>query len=446
MNVLDALESIEAAPLGDRRLEALKQADSTELREILTLSLSPQITFGIKKLPELPALTVSLDDPEFDDKTWLLRLRRILGELRTRELTGNDAKERIVDFLRDCDSRQCKWAQRIIRQDLRLNIGAKDVNNTLGEGTIFQFDVPLATATLDKEGNWTVTEKNLKGRWCVQPKLDGARVVAYMPANKGQVVLYSRTGKEYKNFEPVRLKLQEINESRNSTKTMVLDGEVVAYVDDQINFQALQHNLFRKDGKETGKLRYMVWDAAYQEEWENPKASYNFRYAFARQFVEEVLGTVSGAVIRLGLVEGFDTIDPTIERMIKYNLEFAAKGFEGAILRRSEEPVALKRSKNILKVKTFVDDEAETMGIYDGEGKRAGLPGGLTGKMKSGNIFNCGSGFSDDQLKEIQKLAKQGKLPKYFTYKYQPPLTDAGLPRFGIFKGFRHEDDIESAR
>ncbi len=58
MNVLQALESMEQAAQGNARLDALKMADSSELRKVLTLALSPDITFGVKKLPEpLPAVS-----------------------------------------------------------------------------------------------------------------------------------------------------------------------------------------------------------------------------------------------------------------------------------------------------------------------------------------------------------------------------------------------------
>lgn len=432
MNVLEALESMESAPLGNARLEALQKADSPDLRKMLTLALSPQITFGLKKLPEPWTYDTGEEPAKLDDDTWRPVLLKILDRLKERELTGTEAKTEVAKFLAACTETQRKWSERIIKQDLRLNIGAKDVNNALGEGTIFQFTVPLA------EDFAKVDPKHFKGRWAVEAKLDGARCVAYLPANKGKVVLYSRTGKEYINFESVRLKLQEINDTRNPVKGMVLDGEIVSYVGDRIDFQALQHTLFRKDGVESGRLRYLVFDGSTQADWENPKKTYEERYKTTREFIADCLQSVAGAVSKIGMVDMFVTIDPDRERMLKHSREFVEKGYEGAMFRKVDEPVLLKRSRSLLKVKSFQDDEAELLGTVGGTGKYDGILGALQCRTKAGKEFEIGSGFTDEQRRTYWRT--RNELPKQVSFKYQE-LTDDGIPRFPIFKGFRSEDD-----
>ncbi len=430
MNVLEALESLEAAARGNARLEALKAADSDNLRELLTLALSPQITFGVKKLPKYEDKSESFGS----GLSWSFHLKSLLRQLQARELTGNAAQDAIKKFLDLCNPTEAKWAERIIKQDLRLDMGAKDVNKVLGEGTIFQFGVPLAEKHTD------IKEDKLAGKWCVEPKLDGARCVAILPANKGRVQLFSRTGKEWMNFEPVREKLQEINNTRNPTQSLVLDGEVVVIVNDHIDFQALQHVLFKKGG-DTQHLKYLVWDATTQKEWEKPTRPYRERYEVAREFVQHALMEVPGSVARLGIVEMFETVDPDYKRMVKHSTEFVYKGFEGAMYRRSTEPVLLKRTKSLIKVKSWIDDEAEVVGAVVGNGKYAGMLGALECKSKDGKLFEVGSGFSDEQRRQYWKEHNSKKLPKQLTYKYFE-LTEDGKPRFPIFKGFRHSDDI----
>lgn len=443
-SVVEALEKIEAAALGNERLAELLKQDTKELREVLVLSLSPQITFGMKKLPEPVAVP---EASPLDDEDWLNLLRRLTKGLRFRDYTGNDAKTRVAEFLGMCTESQRKWAERIIRQDLRINLGAKDVNNVLGEDTVFQFTVPLAKPTMDPDGGWAVTEKDLKGKWCIEPKLDGARCVAYLPADKGKVQLFSRSGKEWLNFEPVREMLQKVNDTRgNSLKTIVLDGEVVSLVDDKINFQALQSVLFRKDGKQTGRLKYMIFDATFQEDWESPKKNYIDRWNFAKDFVQNSLKDVPAVLVRLGFVEMFQATDPTTAQLQKWNLEFSAKGYEGAMARRADLPVAMKRSKTLLKIKTFVEEEGQLIGAKEGEGKRRGTVGALVCKRpQTGVEYEVGSGFTDEEAKEYWEQFKAGKLSGLVTVKYQPPLTDDGKPRFPIFKGIRHPDDAEAA-
>jgi len=430
VSLISALEKLEKAPRGNARLEELKKSDSPTLRKVLTLALSPQITFGVKKLPS-PKEDAT---PFGDDSVWHRNLLRLLENLQARELTGNAAQSAISVFLGACTPAQAKWTERIIKQDLRLDLGAKDVNNALGEGTIFQFSVPLA------EDYSKANPTSLSGKWCVEPKLDGARCVAFLPPNKGRVQLYSRTGKEWLNFEPVRAKLQEINNARNPTYGLVLDGEVVVISNDNIDFQALQHLLFKKGG-DTGQLKYLLFDACTQEEWEKPTKPYRERYETARKFVEQALMDVPGSVTRLGVVDMFETVDPDPKRMLKHSTEYVHKGYEGAMYRRSLEPVLLKRSKSLLKVKSFADAEAVVVGAVMGNGKYTGSLGALQCKTSDGKLFEIGSGFSDEQRRLYWKENSAGKLPKLVSYKYQE-LTEDGIPRFPIFRGFRHEDDI----
>lgn len=435
MNVIiEALESMEAAALGNARLEALKKSDSPELRTALILTLSPQVTFGVKKLPVPSPESIAFGD----DTVWQRNLFRLLDDLKTRKLSGTGAQTAIGVFLGACSGVQRKWSERILKQDLRLNVGAKDVNSTLGEGTIFQFTVPLA------EDYAKVDPKHFGGRWAVEPKLDGARTVAWMPANRGRVVLYSRSGKEFINFESIRLKLQEINDNRNPTQDLVFDGEVVSYVNEKVDFQALQHTLFRKDGVESGKLKYLVFDGTDRTDWESPKKSYQDRYNFVSEFIKNVTMSISGVVTKIGVVSMFITTDPDKARMERYSKDFVEKGYEGAMMRRIDEPVLLKRSRSLMKVKSFLDAEALVVGLVEGTGKYDGHLGALVCELPPNKDFGVvrfeiGSGFTDEQRKVFWKGRET--LPKTLNFKYQE-LTDAGIPRFPIFKGFRSETDL----
>lgn len=431
--LLESLESIETTPLGNTRLEALLQAASPELNEYLNLALSPQITFGMKKIPEA--------DPEVgfvirNDKHWYSELKGLLKRLQKRSLTGNEAKTTIAGFLGGCTDTQAKWSKRVIQQDLRLNIGAKDVNKVLGD-VIFQFDVPLAVDF--KKAN----PKDLAGKFIIQPKLDGGRCVAYLEANGGDVTLYSRTGKEWTNFESVRKQLVEVNKQRRFHRNLdvVLDGEMVAYVDDQISFQAIQHNMSEKGGIETGKLKYLIFDCALRSDWESKaQVPYKTRFQNAQAFVRDSVEDTPLTVFKLGVVDGFQVENPTMESLEGYCTQFSLQGYEGAMCRSADTGIELKRSKRLLKVKTFLDAEAEVIGVQFGTGKHAGKAGALICKTPEGVVFELGTGFSDEQRRKFLK-EKDKIIGLYATYKYKT-LTEDRVPFHTSFKGFRNEDDF----
>lgn len=432
MNIVDALEHIEAAAQGNARLEALKKADEHcgDLRRLLFLTLSPDVTFGVKKLPAGDKKKIGFKS-EYEFEHCLFQM---LGKLRERELTGNDAQEHISNFLSDCDNLQRKWTERILRQDLRLNIGAKDVNKVLGKNTIYLFEVPLAT-------DYTkVKEKDMKGRMAIQPKLDGGRCVAILPSNGGPVMLKSRTGKEWPNFESIRTALQQYNDDRgkrNPTgRTLYLDGEVVSYVNGRIDFQSIQKTMMRKDGIEVGTLGFIVFDAAVEDEWKSPRQAYSDRLKFANFAV----GKIQSPLVTLIPSDVLE--NPTHEQLKECCKAFVEMGYEGGIARQLDKPVLNKRSKDLLKIKTFKDDEAEITGTVElqREGKGAGTLGAIGCKTKAGVAFEIGTGLTADQRAEL--WAMRDRLPgKFANYKFFE-LTNDGVPRLPVFRSLRSEDDI----
>jgi ATP-dependent DNA ligase len=435
MTVIEALEFMEKAADGNARLDALKKADRAclDLRSVLFMALSPEVTFGVKKLPAPHDAQVAM---LADDIEWLHELRDIMGALRERRLTGHDAQKRIASFLGICSKTQQKWSERILRQDLRLNLGAKEVNKVLGANTIYLFQVPLATDYAK------VKAKDLAGDWYVQPKLDGGRCVAVIPSNKNLPIrLLSRTGKDWPNFESIRKGLEPMRTyAERHGEDLWIDGEVVSMVDGQIDFQSIQKTMMRKDGVEVGALQYIVFDACSAKEWKDPTAPYLRRYDFAKALVE-AYGT-----LQVSLVPNSELLDPSVEDLEEMCRKFLDQGYEGAMLRYAQRPVVNKRSKLLIKVKLFKDDEALITGVAElqREGKGAGTLGALVCKHKNGKQFEIGSGFTAKQRDELWNLAllqPEMVVGQHVNFKYFE-LTDDGVPRFPIYRSIRHADDV----
>jgi DNA ligase-1 len=428
-NVINALEAIEGAAQGNARLQAIRDNDSPRLRRLLTLALSPDITFGVKKLPK-PVTSPVL----FDDIAWDIALESLLQELENRRLTGNAAQEAIASFLGKCTLLQSKWAERIIKQDLRMNVGAKDVNNALGETVIYIFEVPLAASYDD------VKEKDLAGTWALQPKLDGGRAVAILPGSGGRVKLLSRTGKEWGNFESIRLALQAWNDKRGTDETLYLDGEVVSLdANGRINFQQIQKTMMRKDGVEVGRLQYVIFDAATAQEWQDPQLPYSDRYNVAAATAYAISGTPTLDEAPVAFVPSTFTKTLTMADLKEVSGFWVGKGYEGAMARRADAPVKNKRSKALLKVKTFKDAEARILGKVEGQGKYTGMLGAFRCQY-NGKEFEIGSGFDDNQRQEFWEMAE---LPELVNFKFFE-LTDDAIPRFPIFRYFRSVDDVSA--
>lgn len=105
-------------------------------------------------------------------------------------------------------------------------------------------------------------------------------------------------------------------------------------------------------------------------------------------------------------------------------------GAEGLMLRNPESEYEFKRSKNLLKVKSFHDDDATIVGVQEGEGRNEGRMGALVCVLDNGTRFKVGTGFSDEQREGPPEVGER------ITFSYFE-LTDGGVPRFPVFVGVR---------
>lgn len=111
--------------------------------------------------------------------------------------------------------------------------------------------------------------------------------------------------------------------------------------------------------------------------------------------------------------------------MAKLN-KIVEQGGEGLMLHRADADFHIGRSKDLLKVKTYLDAEATVIAHLPGKGKYKNKLGALLVEMPEGQRFRIGTGFSD---------ADRGSPPPIgsrVTYKYYGK-TRKGIPRFASF-------------
>ena len=103
-----------------------------------------------------------------------------------------------------------------------------------------------------------------------------------------------------------------------------------------------------------------------------------------------------------------------------------AQGGEGLMLHLASAPYGTGRSDVLLKLKPYLDTEAEVVGRRAGKGKYAGQTGALELRTPTGLRFFLGSGLSDAQRRNPPPLGS------IVTYRYRD-LTPTGRPRFASF-------------
>jgi DNA ligase-1 len=107
-----------------------------------------------------------------------------------------------------------------------------------------------------------------------------------------------------------------------------------------------------------------------------------------------------------------------------------AEGGEGIVVRDATLPYYTGRSKNALKVKSYIDEECEVIKHNRGEGKYAQILGSLTCKMSNKRVIKIGTGFNNSQRENPPKIGA------IITFKYYG-LTSKGNPRFPVFLRIR---------
>jgi hypothetical protein len=101
------------------------------------------------------------------------------------------------------------------------------------------------------------------------------------------------------------------------------------------------------------------------------------------------------------------------------------RGYEGLMLRNPDSYYVCQRSRNLLKVKPFVDAEGVVVGYADGKGKHEGRVGALIVESNIGGKIvkhELGTGLTDSDRENPPSIGS------IVTYRYHR-LTDDGTPR-----------------
>jgi DNA ligase-1 len=124
------------------------------------------------------------------------------------------------------------------------------------------------------------------------------------------------------------------------------------------------------------------------------------------------------------------------EHVLERLAEVEQAGGEGLMLRHPSAAHRGGRTSELLKVKSFKDDEALVVGHEPGKGKHAGRLGALACRDREGKAFKVGTGFTDAQRESPPPV---GAVVTFNFFE----RTNAGVPRFPSFNRVR--PDVSAA-
>jgi len=306
----------------------------------------------------------------------------LLDYLNDRIITGHDAIKAVNRYVSD-NPMYADLIWNIIDRNLKTRSTASMINKVI-PGLIPTFDVALAK-TYDEK-----TKKKIKWSdgWRVSRKLDGCRCICIIDEN-GEVKFFSRTGKEFLTLDNLKPEIKALG-----VKNMVIDGEI-CILDEYGNedFQNIIKEIKRKDHTIESPF-YWMFDFLTLEDFQNKTSS-----STLDERLTELFPLIKSQEY-IGILDQFDCDDDAFAHMLEIS---KTNSWEGLMLRKNTTYKG-KRSDDILKVKTFYDEEYIVVDvendiqrvIVDGAEVSENMLKNIIIEHK-GNRVQVGSGFNQEQ-------------------------------------------------
>tara|TARA_Y100000034_G_C6900129_1_gene416005 strand:+ start:8 stop:1351 length:1344 start_codon:yes stop_codon:yes gene_type:complete len=321
----------------------------------------------------------------------------LLRRLDDRTFTGHSAIAMVNGFV-EANKEYADLIWKVIDRDMKCRVSTSLINRVF-PNTIPVFKVALA----DTYKPGMVDFEN--EMWLCSRKLDGVRCISVINEN-GDITFYSRGGNEFLTLDNVKEDLKKLN-----LKSVVLDGEL-CIVDEKGNedFQSVMKEINRKNHTIENPL-FQVFDFLTLDEFNKQEGEIELgmRLTFLRAAIETYSDVVDDTlsvpfmkdikhikVLEQLLVQDADSFQIMFDQA-------AQNKWEGLMLRKNCGYKG-KRSKDLLKVKKFYDEEykvidlesSEIRYIKDGMEVEEEMLSNIIIEHK-GNKVGVGSGFTIEE-------------------------------------------------
>ena len=281
-----------------------------------------------------------------------------------------------------------------------------------------------------KDCIFTKNIKKVKFPALIQPKLDGLRCLVHI--QKGKIQMRTRNNLEYSFMDHIKEDLQKMYKAlkklRKDWDFTYFDGEIY---NPDIPFEEISGKSRIKKPKEAdlkiiSSLKLYLFDMFTLKDLDEP---FSKRYALLHHLFQLVkpkhLVLVKNQIINKpkDICSIFD--------------KYMSEGYEGIMVRNQKASYKIdKRSYDLLKYKSFEDDEFEIIGFKQGSGSQKGAIIFIL-KTKEGKEF---SAVPNGTIASGRKMFKEGDkyIGKMLTVEYQE-LSQDGIPRFPKGKAIRFD-------
>jgi len=356
---------------------------------------------------------------------------------------NNTGRDKDIAYVQSYIANNLEYAELLTElfcKSLKTGIDAKTVNKVYGKGFINTFDVMLAQS-FNEERDYVDGKE-----FIITKKLDGHRCIAFLHEN-GDVRFYTRSGQDYGDIPDVA------NDLRKLEKGYVYDGELTSATDEtatvmqQSFLEGVTGAVFNRTSSEARKkdtktgLVFNIFDMVPIEEF---LAGQSTKTALERK--NKLHKVLSGVDAKWLLEVEMLYVGSDIEHVNKWCVVAGKKGWEGLMVNIADATYQCKRTKDLLKVKSFFTADVLVVDTYEGSGRYKGMLGGVTFEFENkGKRWrcDCGSGFSEDERKQFwqEKTFLVGKIIEVQYFEISQDKEGNYSMRFPVFLRIRDDKD-----
>ena len=395
--ILEQLENTNSQNEKIKILETLNETQKTWFK----MCYNPRITFGIKKIPEIP------ENSNKDLET--AQIMDLYNSLfATRKLTGNAAIEKLQEIL--SRAIELEPAIRLIQRDAKCGVNVSLLNK------VYPYLIPEIPCMLAQPMN-EKSLNNIKFPAISQLKADGMRCITFI--TKDNVQMFSRNGTEI-ICDPLKNSLMKIANIPNiftQNETLMLDGELICYKDGELLDRKTSNGICNKVLKGTASqeelemVQLQLWDFVRIDS-STLKPLWDVEYETR---LDELYDVISFSPLSKLEVISTEIVN-NMEEAMNHFQRMLDSGLEGTILKNKNSFFENKRSKNLVKMKSEKTVDLEVIDIEEGTGEFQGGLGALICTSRDKKVkVRVGSGFSllerglENDLSTGKKIVKNLK-------------------------------------
>lgn len=424
VEIINLFEQIQnTSSLNDKKAIITANKENELFKECLKFLLDGNVTTGIaeKKYNSINAQT-----PGYLHKDINKEFLELLNYIKQHNTGREEDIIQVQSWCYELSNDVQNFVRGMITKNIKLGADAKLVNKCI-PGLIPTFDVMLGTP---------IDKVKLKGdEWIsISRKINGCRCVFV-----GDKCM-TRQGKEYKGLHHIIEDLYSLG-----LENYFVDGELIYKNEERLSdSEAFQKGTGIAMSKDENKqeLKLVVFDLFPLEEFcaGKSKESYFNRKKHLIKLGERIktLNIENVEIVQI-------CYDGTDHSRIWKWLDYAEENDWEGIMLNLDAPYECKRTKSLIKVKKFFSCDIKCIGVEEGAGRNKGTLGALVCDYK-GNKVNIGSGFSDEDRKQIWENPEDviGKIISV-KYKEETKNKDGGISiQFPVFETVRFDKNEPS--